>query len=71
MDDHDIKRMHLKWNQHINIITAKTNRVLGMLRRNLRRAPRQVKQAAYTTLVRPRVAYCSTMWDPLNTRNNR
>ena len=54
----------LKWNQHINIIAAKANRVLGMLRRNLRRAPRKVKQAAYTTLVRPRVEYCSTIWDP-------
>ena len=54
----------LKWNNHINIITAKANRILGLLRRNMRHTPRAVKETAYNTLVRPRLEYCSAIWSP-------
>ena len=54
----------LKWNVHIDSITAKARRILGMLRRNLQRAPQKVKAKAYQTLVRPRLEYCSSIWSP-------
>ncbi len=55
---------NLKWNQHVNIITAKANKMLGLLCHNLSHTPEQVKTAAYQTLVRPRFEYCSSIWSP-------
>ena len=54
----------LNWAEHINSISAKANRVLGLLRRNLYSCSRKVKEAAYKTLVRPKLEYCSSIWDP-------
>jgi hypothetical protein len=54
----------LKWNQHVDIITAKANKILGLLCRNLKHTPEGVKTAAYQTLVRPRLEYCSSIWSP-------
>ena len=54
----------LSWRDHINQTTAKANRSVGFLRRNLRSCPRDVKAQAYTTLVRPVLEYASTVWDP-------
>jgi hypothetical protein len=54
---------------HINNISAKANRTIGFLRRNIHSCPKEVKAAAYTTLVRPSIEYASTVWDPY-TRNN-
>jgi hypothetical protein len=61
----------LKWNSHINIITAKARRMLGMLRRNLSQTPTKIKETAYKTLVRPRLEYCSPIWDPYQQDNIR
>ncbi len=55
---------NLKWNQHVNIITARANKMLGLLHHNLSHTPEQVKTAAYQTLVRPRFEYCSSIWSP-------
>ena len=54
----------LSWRDHINQTTAKANRSVGFLRRNLRSCPRVVKAQAYTALVRPVLEYASTVWDP-------
>ena len=43
---------------------GKANRTLGFLRRNLRKCPESVKNQAYTTLIRPCLEYCSSVWDP-------
>ena len=55
----------LKWDTHINKITAKANRSLGFIRRNLASCPKNLKAQAYTTLVRlrPLLEYSSTVWD--------
>ena len=58
----------LKWDTHINRITAKANRSLGFIRRNLASCPQNLKAQAYTTLVRPLLEYSSTVWDT-NTEN--
>ena len=43
---------------------TKANRTLEFLRRNLFSCPKDVKEAAYKTLVRPILEYGSTVWDP-------
>jgi hypothetical protein len=54
---------NMKWNIHVNNITAKANRSLGFIRRNLISCPKDLKERAYITLVRPLLEYSSTVWD--------
>lgn len=54
----------LDWGQHISEITANATRTLGFLRRNLAFAPRQTKDVAYKTLIRPKLEYASPIWHP-------
>ena len=54
----------LDWGPHINNITAKANKTLGFLRRNMKHCTRKVKSLTYTSLVRPIVEYSSPVWDP-------
>jgi hypothetical protein len=54
----------LNWKKHISNTTCKANRTLGFLRRNLGRCSMEVKQQAYTTLIRPQMEYASSVWDP-------
>ena len=54
----------LKWDTHISKISSAANRTLGLLWRNLRLCPRNIKEAAYKSYVRPKVEYCSNIWDP-------
>jgi len=56
----------LNWANHISNITAKVNRTIGFLRRNIHACPKEVKEAAYITLVRPSIEYASAVWDPFN-----
>ncbi|KAI8520508.1 hypothetical protein Bbelb_002620 [Branchiostoma belcheri] len=55
---------NLSWNSHVDNVTAKANRTLGMLRRNLRIASVEAKQRAYMALVRPTLEYACPVWDP-------
>ena len=48
----------------IDSTTAKASKTLGFLRRNLSECTKQVKSAAYTSLVRPTLEYASAAWDP-------
>ena len=52
----------LSWANHISNITAKANRTIGFLRRNIHACPKEVKE----TLVRPSIEYASAVWDPFN-----
>ena len=54
----------LKWENHIHSITARANRALGFIRRNLYSCPKELKATAYQTLVRPHLEFSSTVWDP-------
>jgi hypothetical protein len=38
--------------------------ILAFLRRNLNKCSKEVKEKAYTTLVRPNLEYGSSVWDP-------
>lgn len=54
----------MKFDQHIDNICTKANRMLGLLRRNLRSAPKTTKELGYKSLVRPILEYGSSVWDP-------
>ena len=48
----------------ISNIVGKANRALGFIRCNLGGCPEAVKSQACTTLVRPRLEYACSTWDP-------
>ena len=50
------------WDSHTKKITAKAQRTLGMLRRNLHSCSQEIKSLAYLTLVRPQLEYASCAW---------
>ena len=54
----------LSWNKHIARVSSKANRILGLLKRNLRGCDSSTKEVAYKALVRPLLEYCHTVWDP-------
>lgn len=54
----------LKWNAHIDATTAKANRSLGFLKRNLKVKSPLLRTKAYVGLVRPQLEYCASVWDP-------
>ena len=55
---------NLKWDKHINTITAKPNQSLGFIKRNLKVHSPAIKEHAFKALVRPKLEYCNTIWDP-------
>ena len=54
----------LSWKNHITEIIGKANRTLGFVKRNLSRCPIEIKERAYLTLVRPKLEYAHSVWDP-------
>lgn len=59
----------MRWNRHVDTVSAKANSIIGFIRRNLSNAPVNVKTQAYKSLVRPHVEYCSSVWNPHTKRN--
>jgi hypothetical protein len=51
----------LNWNHHIDQITTKANVILAFLRRNLNKCSKEVKENAYTALIRPNLEYGSSV----------
>jgi len=45
-------------------LCQKANRTIGFLKRNLNIVNSDIKEKAYTALVRPTVEYASSVWDP-------
>ena len=54
----------MSWQIHINGITARANKMLGLIRRNLRGTSQKLRQQAYISLVRPHLEYCCSAWNP-------
>ena len=54
----------LKWNKHVNNITAAATQKLNFIKRNLKVNSKTVKEKAYIALVRPKLEYSSCVWDP-------
>ena len=54
----------MSWQNHLNNITSRANRVLGLIKRNLGGTSQKLRQEAYFSLVRPHLEYCSNVWNP-------
>jgi len=59
----------LKWDVHICSIANNANKMLGFVKRNLRHAPQSLKAIAYKSLVRSKLEYSSSVWDPHLVKN--
>jgi len=55
---------NLTWSRHVDATVRKANSALGLVRRNLKVAPKVVKSNAYLCLVRPHLEYGASIWDP-------
>ena len=55
---------NLNWRQQYASMIKKCNSTLAFIKRNLNKAPKNVKEKCYTTLVRPQIEYGSPVWDP-------
>lgn len=51
-------------NKHIDYVTNKASGVLNFIKRNFKTAPVSLKEALYTTNVRPILEYACAIWDP-------
>ena len=60
---------NLSWSPHVNKIANKASQSLGFLKRNLHSAKPSTKTAAYNTIVRPNLEYCSSVWDPYHQKD--
>ena len=54
----------LSWRNHITQTTKRASSTVGFLRRNLRNCPKDCKKLAYISLVRSKLEYAATVWDP-------
>ena len=63
----------LSWNTHIQEISCKANRSLGLIRRICGREIQdlQTRKALYTTIVRPQLEYASSVWSPMSKKCKR
>ena len=59
----------LQWHHHVSAVAKKGNTTLHMISRNLRYCPRNTRSLAYSTLVRPKLEYCASVWDPHQQRD--
>ena len=55
---------NLCWNEHINNICKKANSTLGLLHRILSGCDKKVKDLAYHSLVRLKLEYDFSAWNP-------
>ena len=60
----------ISWNQHVDKITAKANRVLGLVKRTCRDLKDiDTMNTLYCSLVRPLLEYSCETWNPHTKRN--
>ena len=65
-----ITASNLSWNKHVDKITAKANRVLGLVKRTCRDLKDiDTMNTLYCSLVRPLLQYSCETWNPHTTRN--
>ena len=58
-----------KKNKEEDSCERKSNVRLGVLRRNLKKCPRNLKDLAYKSILRPKLEYASSVWDPYTAEN--
>lgn len=60
---------NLKWGSHIKNVCASAFRKLGLIKRKLKISPPELKLLAYYSLIRPKLEYCSIVWDPFTKKD--
>lgn len=60
---------NLSWSSHIEHVCAAARRKLGMIRHKLKHVPSHVKLLAYNTLIRTKLEYACTVWDPFTKKD--
>ena len=55
---------NLHWRKQYSHVIKKCNSTLAFLKRNLRNSPMFIKEKCYKTLVRPKIEYACSIWDP-------
>ena len=60
---------NMSWNTHISNTTSKANKILGLLKRNIKISSPQIKEKAYNSMVRPILEYGAVVWDPYTKTN--
>ena len=50
--------------KHVQYISGKASKVLGMIKRNLWNCPKNVEETVYMAIVCPRLEYARAAWDP-------
>ena len=66
-----LTNLKLSWNSHIDKISSKANKVLGLVKRNCRELRDEVStlRTLYCALVRSQLEYGSVVWSPFTARN--
>ena len=60
-------RKKIVWNTHIDIVTAKANKILGLLKRTCPLLTRtRIRNSLYLSLVKSKLCYVSEIWSPSN-----
>ncbi len=56
----------LSWTKHTRMVSSKANSIIGLLHRNvyLYHCPVQLRGQAFISLIRSRLEYSATAWDP-------
>jgi hypothetical protein len=58
---------NLSWDTHINVIVAKSNKLLGLLKRTCPLLTDvKVRGTQYLSLVKTQVSYATEVWSPIN-----
>lgn len=55
---------NLSWKVHIDYVSNNANRMLGYIRRNFNLSSSSVKLLLYKSLVRSKLEYAASIWDP-------
>ena len=59
----------LTWNNHVNLVSSKVSRSVGILSKLKHSLPRQVLRSLYFTLIHPHLTYCLTVWSGTTSSN--
>ena len=54
----------LNWKKQYSSMILACKQTLSFIRRNLPKAPANVKEICYKTLIRPKLEYACPVWDP-------
>ena len=55
---------NLNWNAHVDTVTSKAYRTLGVIRRVFGTSSKTVKKILVKQLIWSKIDYASTVWDP-------